>query len=416
MPRSKSRDSNHFSIKSASRQDSQHRQTLSRSTSARTRKERHEVIESSFVYEKHDQYSLSPLLKQNEDDNLEGKINQYLILREIGSGAYGKVNLCKSENDRRYYACKVVSKSKLKKKFRWNCTPMLGPRSMVTEKEVDPIQNIRREVAILKKLSKHPNINALVEVLDDENDDNLYMFFELCEYGPVMVIKIHERPRPFSESLARVYFRDVLLGIEYLHKNRIIHRDIKPENLLLTLEQTIQIADFGISHMFNEGEDDRIVDKNTSPLFCPPEACQSNGSSTIIKGFPFDVWSMGVTLFCFVHGYCPFEDECIPDLYSKICQDEPRLSRDLSPELTALLSDMLNKDPEQRATLKQIRDHSWVTDNGTEPLISEEENCILEVSVTDEDIENAVSPGRKLINQVYTYYTKNILKIILYER
>ncbi|KAJ3026405.1 UNVERIFIED_CONTAM: Calcium/calmodulin-dependent protein kinase kinase 1, partial [Siphonaria sp. JEL0065] len=383
------------------------------SGSSRTRREKHEVIESTLIYEKQDAYTLSPLLKQNEDENVEGKINQYLILREIGSGAFGKVNLCKNEIDRRYYACKVISKSKLKKKFRWKGVPVKGPRSISSGNDGDPILAIRKEVAILKKLSKHPNINLLVEVLEDEKEDNLYMFFELCEYGPVMHIKINERVRPFSEEIARFYFRDLLLGIEYLHNNRIIHRDLKPENLLLTVDHKIQIADFGISHMFNEGEDDRIIDKNTSPLFCPPEACQMDGESTgIIKGFPFDVWSMGVTLFCLVHGYCPFEDECIPDLYSKICNNDPMISSKLSNELRALIYDMLNKNPNQRPTIRQIRTHAWVTNFGKEPLISESENCVIE-HVTEEEIENAVSPGQKLIEQVKKIIRKVTSKIAL---
>ena len=60
-----------------------------------------------------------------------------------------------------------------------------------------------------------------------------------------------------------------------MHYRRIIHRDLKPENLLLTADRQVQIADFGISHMFEENEEPIISDKNASPLFSPPEACDS---------------------------------------------------------------------------------------------------------------------------------------------
>lgn len=121
-----------------------------------------------------------------------------------------------------------------------------------------------------------------------------YLVFELCEYGPIMQVLINEPVRPFSEILARTHFRDVVLGLEYriflfllflllnlqqVHYNCIIHRDIKPENILLSAstESSVQISDFGISHMFDEDVDDPLLNnKNSSPLFSAPETCQSN--------------------------------------------------------------------------------------------------------------------------------------------
>ncbi|KAI8831337.1 hypothetical protein BJ741DRAFT_322042 [Chytriomyces cf. hyalinus JEL632] len=407
-------------------------QPVSRAPSSRCRsKERHQVVESSVVYEKQDLYSLKQLTKSlgTADEKVQGKINQYVIIRDIGSGAYGAVKLCKNQINEFYYACKVISKSKLQKKFRWKSNAMLASRPNSAEAEPESMPAIKKEIAILKKLSKHPNINVLVEVIDDDKEDNLYMFFELCERGPVMNIKVNEPDRPYSEELARHYFRDLLLGIEYrectspakfkptetnnatVHKNRIIHRDIKPANLLLSKDRILQIADFGISHMFSEGEDDQIHDKNTSPLFCPPEACRMDSDGpTAVHGFPFDVWSMGVTLFCLVHGYCPFEDDCLPDLYNKICNDMPIISETLSQELNLLITAMLDKNPNLRPTIKQIRSDPWVLNYGSEPLISEEENCITE-DVTEEDIRNAV--GKRFMDQMIKVFRRLTSKMTI---
>jgi serine/threonine protein kinase len=148
-----------------------------------------------------------------EFEDSMGKVNQYHLLKEIGSGSYGKVVLCKCEETQRYFACKIVSKNRLKKKFRWS-----GGE--------DHLQIIKKEVAILKKISLHKNVNGLVEVLDDVNEDNLYMsiilvweylllVFELCEYGSIMEVRLNERTAPFSEDSARKYFRDVILGLEF---------------------------------------------------------------------------------------------------------------------------------------------------------------------------------------------------------
>ncbi|KAI8851477.1 kinase-like domain-containing protein [Chytridium lagenaria] len=336
----------------------------------------HQVVETTTIYDKHEQPTrvVSP---HGQPEDSQGKVNQYLILRDIGRGSFGRVT---------YFACKIISKSRLKRQFRFSN---------------DHLSSVKKEIAILKKLSRHPNINALVEVLSDDNEDNLYMIFELCEYGPVMNLKTNETVRPFDENLARKYFRDMILGIEYLHKKHVIHRDLKPENLLLTADMVVQIADFGISHMF-DGQDDSLEDKNASPAFCPPEACDSKAPR--ISGKAFDMWSLGVTLYCMVHGRCPFEDESIMEVYRKIIEEEPMISPHLSPALKDLMRGLMEKDAYNRWKLEDVRRCDWITDFGRDPLISVEQNCDFETSVTDQEIEDAFSPLSKLITRI-----KNIL-------
>ncbi|KAJ3105310.1 Calcium/calmodulin-dependent protein kinase kinase 1 [Phlyctochytrium planicorne] len=350
----------------------------------------HQVVETFTIYDKQEQPTkvVSP---QGLPENSQGKVNQYLILQDIGRGSFGRVVLCRDVVVGRYYACKIISKSRLRKQFRFSG---------------DHMGSIHREIAILKKLTKHPNVNALVEVLNDDNEDNLYMIFELCEYGPVMSLKSNEPVRPFDENLARKYFRDMVLGIEYLHSKKVIHRDLKPENLLLTANMIVQIADFGISHMFEDGQDDMLEDKNASPAFSPPEACGSKGKEKI-SGKAFDIWSLGVTLYCMVHGRCPFEDkdQGVMEVYQKILFEEPVIEPSLSSALKELLRGMMIKDPNMRWRLEEIRSCDWITNYGQEMLISTEENCEYEIAVTDQDIENAFSPITMFFSRI-----KNILK------
>ena len=107
-----------------------------------------------------------------------------------------------------------------------------------------------REIAVLRKLD-HPNVVKLKEVLDDPDEDYLYLVFELMDRGPLL----HSLPSMsvLDEAQARKYIRDVVLGLEYLHLNNICHRDLKPENMLIAEDGTIKIADFGLSGEF-EGE------------------------------------------------------------------------------------------------------------------------------------------------------------------
>ncbi|KAI8905722.1 kinase-like domain-containing protein [Powellomyces hirtus] len=358
----------------------------------------HQVVETSTIYAMHEPaHAFVSHLGDLEES--QGKVNQYHIIKDIGSGAYGRVVLCRNEQDRRYYACKIVSKARLRKKFRWSHA---GGRSGSNDSpDVDHLATIKREVAILKKLSKHPNINALVEVLDDGKEDNLYMIFELCEYGPVMKLQVRESVNPLSEDLARQYFRDVVLGLEYLHYKRIIHRDLKPENLLLKAGPplgVVQIADFGISNMFEDGEEEPIVDdKNSSPLFSPPEACQSHTKQ--LRGFAVDIWALGVSLYCLVHGRAPWQEESIILLYEKIVGTPAEPCETLSAELRDLLSRMLKKDPDERIALQDVKQHPWITNNGAEPMLATEENCVFE-DVTEEEVENAFQPAMMFVTKV----------------
>jgi len=73
---------------------------------------------------------------------------------------------------------------------------------------------IKEEIAIMKKLN-HPNLVSLIEVLDDPDEDSLFMVLELCKKGVVMKVEVDEAADPYDEEACRCWFRDLILGIEY---------------------------------------------------------------------------------------------------------------------------------------------------------------------------------------------------------
>ncbi|XP_038201016.1 calcium/calmodulin-dependent protein kinase kinase 2 isoform X1 [Arvicola amphibius] len=315
------------------------------------------------------------------------QLNQYTLKDEIGKGSYGVVKLAYNENDSTYYAMKVLSKKKLIRQAGFPRRPpprgtRPAPGGCVQPR--GPIEQVYQEIAILKKLD-HPNVVKLVEVLDDPNEDHLYMVFELVNQGPVMEVPTL---KPLSEDQARFYFQDLIKGIEYLHYQKIIHRDIKPSNLLVGEDGHIKIADFGVSNEF-KGSDALLSNTVGTPAFMAPESLSE--TRKIFSGKALDVWAMGVTLYCFVFGQCPFMDERIMCLHSKIKSqalefpDQP----DIAEDLKDLITRMLDKNPESRIVVPEIKLHPWVTRHGAEPLPSEDENCTL-VEVTEEEVENSV--------------------------
>lgn len=315
------------------------------------------------------------------------QLNQYKLKSEIGKGSYGVVKLAYNEDDDKHYAMKVLSKKRLMKQCGFpRRPPPRGPKAAQGEqpKVLGPLERVYQEIAILKKLD-HVNIVKLVEVLDDPSEDNLYMVFELMRKGPVMEVPTET---PFSEEQARIYFRDILLGIEYLHYQKIIHRDIKPSNLLLGDDGHVKIADFGVSNQF-EGNDALLSSTAGTPAFMAPETLSEKCKS--FSGKALDVWAMGITLYCFVFGKCPFIDEYILALHNKIKTtpvDFPE-TPNICEELRTLILRMLDKNPDTRITIPEIKMDQWVTQGGADPLPLEEEHCSM-VEVTEEDIQNSV--------------------------
>ncbi|XP_063368871.1 calcium/calmodulin-dependent protein kinase kinase 2 isoform X1 [Cydia amplana] len=306
------------------------------------------------------------------------QLNQYRLLEPIGQGSYGIVKLAYSEEDDTHYAMKILSKRKLMR--RAGLFGRAPPRRPGPGPPPDPLQRVYREIATLKKLD-HSNVVKLVEVLDDPEEDQLYLVFQLLEGGPVVDIPTDN---PLSEELARRYFRDALLGIEYLHYQRIAHRDIKPANLLLG-DGRVQVADLGAC---GELADAGLAGGVGTPAFRAPEAA---APADRYNGEAADIWSLGVTLYAMVTGRVPWSGSCAEIAQRALAEPLKFPSRPtLSGALKGLLLRMLDKDPARRATMHEIKEHGWVTNNGADPLPSEQENCRL-VEVTDEDMARVVT-------------------------
>ncbi|KAG0145038.1 hypothetical protein CROQUDRAFT_707322, partial [Cronartium quercuum f. sp. fusiforme G11] len=203
---------------------------------------------------------------------------------ELGRGSFGAVQLAVDAETGLEYAVKEFSKRRLIKKY--------GQQ----QQQDDGLWLIRNEVAIMKKV-KHPNIVKLREVLDVVGEDSLYMVLEYCRGGPLIVLK-EDNSLPID--MCRKYFRQLIIGIDYLHRNMIIHHDIKPDNILLSSDRKqIKIADFGISAIFNKQlENNQVKQIIGSPAFLSPELILEGKSGT-----ESDIWAMGlfISLFFFLH-------------------------------------------------------------------------------------------------------------------
>ncbi|KAI7935048.1 hypothetical protein MJO29_016311 [Puccinia striiformis f. sp. tritici] len=336
-----------------------------------------------------DTSSVKETLDAHSSLSLSGhkQVNQYLIKQEIGRGSFGSVQLAEDAQTGLTYAIKELSKKRLKRKFAKELS-IINP---TVKNDYDALFLIRNEVAIMKKIN-HTHLVRLHEVLDIENQDSLYMVMEFCPGGTLQkLVQLHastsvitttlpERPdsdkidlSPKSNGIgpviARKYFRQIVLGIDYLHRNEIIHYDIKPENILLTSNQEqIKIVDFGISSMFKKPGDDSSSSKTRvigSPAFLSPELINSSHKEDgLVSGTATDIWAMGVTLYFMLTGSLPFPTDDIMLMYEAIETHAPIIPEEWDAEIVDLMSKILDKHADSRLKMAALKRHNWVTDSG----------------------------------------------------
>ncbi|MCJ1285131.1 hypothetical protein MMC26_004469 [Xylographa opegraphella] len=375
----------------------------------------------------------SEYTNSEDDGTAVHRINQYIIKQEIGRGSFGAVHLAVDQHGNEY-AVKEFSKSRLRKRAQSNILRRphgaKRPGHLAAggfnhplhqhsasdihdeEEKGNPLYLIREEIAIMKKLN-HPNLVSLIEVLDDPREDSLYMVLEMCKKGVVMKVDIHTKADPYDSDSCRCWFRDLILGIEYLHAQGVVHRDIKPDNLLLTDDDVLKIVDFGVSEMFEKESDMMTAKSAGSPAFLPPELCVSRHGG--VSGKAADIWSMGVTLYCLYFGRIPFERMGVLDLYESIKNDELRVEGDCDEDFKDLIHKVLEKDPSKRIQMPELRNHPWVTRRGTDPLLSAEDNTAHLVEPPSEEEMNRAITGN-LSNLILVMKAVNKFKSLLNRR
>ena len=156
-----------------------------------------------------------------------------------------------------------------------------------------------------------------------------------------------------------------------------------------------KILDFGVSQIClsddphskkgSGGFDDTVRKALGTPSFYAPEMCRKGA----FHGRPADVWTCGVTLAMLVSGEecMPFAADNMPEVFDKIRLSPPAIPEHVSPALRALILAILTKDPRQRPSIRELRQHPWVTSYGAEPM---PEQANLQVVVSEEDLVTAV--------------------------
>lgn len=350
-------------------------------------------------------------------------LNTYEILKDIGAGQHGRVKLAKDLATGTRVAIKIVDRTG---------KPALMLSRLSRGKTQTQEDKIRKEVAIMKKCD-HPHVVKLIEVLDAENSRKIYLVLEYLEKGEIKwqispeevlsMVKSKSDKVSLSGEITikdcifepllsleqtKKIFRDVLGGLEYLHYQGIIHRDIKPSNLLVSHDDNVKISDFGVSFADNldgETQDDVELAKTAgTPAFLAPELCGTEGKSMKVT-YKIDIWALGVTLYCFIFGCLPFYADSEYQLFQNICHDDIKF-----PDMTRwrvatplddhefqmakdLIVKLLDKNPETRLEIEEIKKHPFVLD-GLDGQKWQDDDKYLDkntkIKVSSEEVDDAV--------------------------
>ncbi|EXB96709.1 CDPK-related protein kinase [Morus notabilis] len=268
--------------------------------------------------------------------------NKYEMGEEVGRGHFGytcAARLKKGELKGEQVAVKVIPKAKM--------TTAIA------------IEDVRREVKILRALTGHGNLIQFYDAYEDQ--DNVYIVMELCEGGELLD-RILSRGGKYSEDDARKVLTQILNVVTFFHLQGVVHRDLKPENFLFTSKDEnseLKAIDFGLSDFVKP--DEKLNDIVGSAYYVAPEVLHRAYSTEA------DVWSIGVIAYILLCGSRPFWARTESGIFRTVLKADPGFDEPPWPSLSAEAKDfvkrLLIKDPRKRMSAAQALCHPWLKNN-----------------------------------------------------
>ncbi|KAI5639020.1 protein kinase domain-containing protein [Phthorimaea operculella] len=275
--------------------------------------------------------------------------NDYQVIKLISNGAYGAVYLVKHKQTRQRYAMKKISKNNL-----------------ILRNQVE------QAFAERDILSFADNPFVVTMYCSFETKRHLCLILEFVEGGDCATLLLNG---PLPPDMARHYFAEAVLAVEYLHSYGIVHRDLKPDNLLITATGHIKLTDFGLSKMglmslatnlyeeYADREARQFSDKQVcgTPEYIAPEVILRQG-----YGKPVDWWSMGIILYEFLVGCVPFFGDTPEELFAHTVNDDIEWPSEedfpIAVEARAIITELLARNPRDRlgtGGTHQVKEHVY---------------------------------------------------------
>ncbi|KAG6928281.1 microtubule associated serine/threonine kinase 2, partial [Chelydra serpentina] len=295
-------------------------------------------------------------------------------IKLISNGAYGAVYLVRHKTTRQRFAMKKINKQNLILR--------------------NQIQQAFVERDILT-FAENPFVVSMF--CSFETKRHLCMVMEYVEGGDCATLLKNIGALPVD--MARMYFAETVLALEYLHNYGIVHRDLKPDNLLITSMGHIKLTDFGLSKIglmslttnLYEGHIEKdareFLDKQVcgTPEYIAPEVILRQG-----YGKPVDWWAMGIILYEFLVGSVPFFGDTPEELFGQVISDEiawPEGDEALPPDAQDLTSKLLCQNPLERlgtGSAFEVKQHRFFKDLDWNGLLRQKAEFIPQLESEDD--------------------------------
>lgn len=261
---------------------------------------------------------------ENEEDLIVRKFQQlsikdFELVKVLGRGHFGKVILAKHLSTNEHFALKALKKSYI-----------------IAREEVEGLMAEKRTFQVASRVN-HPFLINLYSCFQTETHVCFVM-----EYACGGDLMLHIHNDIFSEPRSVFYAACVVLGLQYLHENKIIYRDLKLDNLLLDSEGFVKIADFGLC---KEG----IGYGDTTGTFCgTPEFLAPEVLTLSCYTRAVDWWGLGVLIFEMLVGESPFSGDSEEEVFDCIVNQDVLYPRFLTIDSVAIMRRLLRKNPARR--------------------------------------------------------------------
>ncbi|KAG2150611.1 kinase-like domain-containing protein [Suillus clintonianus] len=220
----------------------------------------------------------------------------------------------------------------------------------------DDVEAIQREVALLTQLRDAPNVTKYYGCYLD--GPRVWIAMEFAQGGSVRTLMQTSKDRVLEERFIVLITREVVIGLNYLHKSAIIHRDIKAANILITATGKVMICDFGVSALSATTTSKRNTLMGT-PNWMAPEVAQPVPA----YDSKADIWSLGIMIYEMVKGAPPHSDLRdaikVMQLITKV--QPPQLAEaDGSKEMREFVSHCLKASPSERFSADELIRTKWM--------------------------------------------------------
>ncbi|XP_037395321.1 serine/threonine-protein kinase N1b isoform X1 [Pygocentrus nattereri] len=246
-------------------------------------------------------------------------LQDFRLIAVLGRGHFGKVLLSEHKFSGSLFAIKALKKG-----------------DIIARDEVESLMCEKRIFETVNS-SHHPFLVNLFGCFQTE--EHVCFVMEYTAGGDLMM---HIHADVFSEPRSVFYAACVVLGLQFLHDNKIVYRDLKLDNLLLDTDGFVKIADFGLCKE-GMGYGDRTSTFCGTPEFLAPEVLTDSSYSRAV-----DWWGLGVLIYEMLVGESPFPGDDEEEVFDSIVNDEVRYPRFLSTEAISLMRRLLRRNPERR--------------------------------------------------------------------